>query len=900
MTLYSTNYLIFDLRLQTDCTISGLSLYSPNQLLLLAHTTAPQSPTIIEAGGSSSPPPRPARRHGGISGAARQISASPELRLISLASSEELSADSLMMSRFESLSCNDYHLNVLPATPKLDLSLPSGELGFYGNATEFLAGAGAGLWAAGVTATTIFSSAASVRSFGSGTASTTRPETPRPSFSWSPTLPSLANSLRSIGGISKVIGDPSSASPVGGWADVTGRKIYIASPYDVVFATERGLKDHLGWLLEHEKYQEAWDLVHKSPEIINGEQPGEVLVFDQDSTAPQAYDTDNEDADSVAAMDTDSDDRSTLRKVKPKRGPQLMFTAAEKEKRRIGELWIGKLVGQAHWSEAADVCGKVLGTSSSWEHWVWVFEAAGKVKEITPYVPRERLTPPLPSAIYESILGYWLREDRNMFKQLLLDTWGVNNGLFDYDVVIDLVRHRVKGDEEELEDIRQQRANQYRGWKLTNRGKDKEDDEDARREAQVEQSWRLLQLCLANLYLAMKHPREALACYMRLKAEPEVMRLIKDYHLVDAVKDDIANLLMLKITKVQLASAPMDELKELTGPAVDLLVVEAGHGILGPERVVQQLDNSPEMEDGRVLLFFYLRKLWEVDRQLVEESWADLAIQLWAEYDRPLLMEFLKSSQGYSLEKAAQICETRSYIPELVHLLSKTGQTKRALYLIIDKLNDVAQAIAFAKQQDEKELWDDLISYSMDKPDFVRGLLENVGVSTGGMEVVKLVRGIPGGLKVPGLKGAIQKVLREYAVQWSVAEGVARVLRGEVHYGMDVLKRRSRRGVKFDVGIDQAMPGEFEPMNTQGAICNGCLHPFEFSGMLDLIFFLSISEGNFFSNTLSTLQKKIHCYHSPVDIFSTLNVSSALVLMKTKMRRGYKRQLGSPVNQLRM
>lgn len=829
----SSSFLTFNFRLQTDCIISGLSLYSPNQLLLLAHITAPQGSTSAEAGGSS-PAPQPARRHGGISGAARQIAASPELRIISLTSSEELSADSLMMSRFESLSCNDYHLNVLPATPKLDLSLPHGEQGFYGNATEFLAGAGAGLWAAGVTATTIFSSAASVRSFGSGTASTTRPETPRPSFSWSPTLPSLANSLRSIGGISKVMGDPAGSIPVNGWADMTGRKIYITSPYDVVFATERGLKDHLGWLLEHERYQEAWDLVHKSPETINGEQQDQRFVFDQDNAASQTYDTDNEDTDSVA-VDTDSDDRSTLRKVKPKRGPQLMFTAAEKEKRRIGELWVGKLVGQTHWSEAADVCGKVLGTSGSWEHWVWVFEAAGKVKEITPYVPRELLIPPLPSAIYESILGYWLREDRNLFKQLLLDTWGVNKGLFDCDVVVDLVRHRVKGDEEELEDIRQRRANQYRGWKLPSRGKDKEDDEDVRREAQVEQSWRLLQLCLANLYLAMKHPREALACYMRLKSEPEVMSLITDYHLVDAVKDDIANLLMLKITKEQLASAPMDELKELTGPAVDMLVAEAGHGIVGPERVVQQLDDAPGMEDGRVLLFFYLRKLWEVDRQLVEDSWADLAIQLWAEYDRALLMEFLKSSQGYSLEKAAQICESRSYIPELVHLLSKTGQTKRALYLIIDKLHDVAQAIAFAKQQDEKELWDDLISYSMDKPDFVRGLLENVGVSTGGMEVVKLVRGIPEGLKVPGLKGAIQKVLREYAVQWSVAEGVARVLRGEVHYGMDVLKRRSRRGVKFDVGIEQTMPGQFEAAYSQGAMCNGCQRPFEFNGIFDLI-----------------------------------------------------------------
>jgi len=739
-----------------------------------------------------------------------------------------------MMSRFESLSSNDYHLNILPATPKIDLSLPQGESGgFYGNAGEFLAGAGAGLWAAGVTATTIFSSAASVRSFGSGGGGGTPP---RQGFSWTPTLPSLASSFRSMSSFSKAVGDGSSTGLAGGWADVTGRKIYITSPYDVVFATERGLKDHLGWLLEHEKYAESWELVDKHPEIINGEKSEENLVYDQDSVTHN--DTDNEaDTESIAITDTDSDDKSTIREVKRQRGPQFMFTAAEKEKRRIGELWIGRLVGQNQWTQAAGICDKVLGTSTRWEHWVWVFEAAGKVKEITPYIPRERLTPPIPSAIYESVLAHWLHEDRMFFQRLLLEDWGVDKGLFDLDVVADFVRRRVKGDEEELEDIRQRRRHAYRGWRLSSRGKEKEgDDDDSKKEAQIEEGWRLLQLCLAKLYMAMKHPREALGCYMRLKAEPEVMSLIKEYYLLDTVKDNIANLLMLRITREQLTTTPLDELKQLTAPAVDLLVAEAGHGIVGPERVVQQLDEAPEMEDGgRILLFIYLRRLWEADRQLVEESWADLAVQLWAEYDRPLLMEFLTASQGYSLDKAAQICEARNYIPELVHLLSKTGQNKRALYLIIDRLHDVAHAIMFAKQQDEKDLWDDLISYSMDKPDFVRGLLENVGVSSGGsrggVEVVKLVRGIPEGLKVEGLKGAIQKVLREYAVQWSVAEGVARVLRGEVHGRMDELKKRSRKGVKFEVRIEQAMPGAFEPeTGSKGAVCAGCHHQFVFHG----------------------------------------------------------------------
>ena len=44
------------------------------------------------------------------------------------------------------------------------------------------------------------------------------------------------------------------------------------------------------------------------------------------------------------------------------------------------------------------------------------------------------------------------------------------------------------------------------------------------------------------------------------------------------------------------------------------------------------------------------------------------------------------------------------------------GNTKQALQLITNELGDVNQAIAFCKEHNEHELWEDLISYSIDKP----------------------------------------------------------------------------------------------------------------------------------------------------------------------------------------
>lgn len=132
------------------------------------------------------------------------------------------------------------------------------------------------------------------------------------------------------------------------------------------------------------------------------------------------------------------------------------------------------------------------------------------------------------------------------------------------------------------------------------------------------------------------------------------------------------------------------------------------------------------------------------------------------------------------------------------YILSKTGQTKRALYLIIEKLSDVSFAISFAKEQDDPDLWNDLLEYSMDKPHFIRGLLEEVGTA---IDPIKLVRRIPEGLEIEGLRDGIGRMVREYEIQHSISEGVARVLRGEVAAGMDTLRAGQKRGVKFHVEV---------------------------------------------------------------------------------------------------
>lgn len=753
-------------RLRTDCIISGLSLYTPSLLLVLAYITPDDNDS--EGASSIGTSPKIGIQH-------RKSALQPELRIIDITTKEEISADSLNASRFESLSATDYHLGVLPTARKSTAVAPSrGTL-------EAISG---GLWDATTYPTRMFSSAASIRSQGSSNDLET--STKAASGVSSGQVPYLSNQARSA------------HSAAAG----QGIKIYIHSPYDCVLAVKRDLSDHLSWLDSHGMYQKAWELIDEHPEAVTA--TSDRLSDSSPSTPNKAQ---------ASLLDFFADDNS---QTTPSAG-QAFNSAVEKEKRRIGERWVQQLVKSEDWKTAGEVCGRVLGTSASWEHWVWAFAHANKFEEITPYIPTTQLRPPLPSVVYEVILGHYISHDTLKLRELL-STWP--SELFDIRSVAAAIEGKLKSGE-----IREDSV---------------EDGEQGRH-------WHILLNGLAKLLLDDGRPREALKCYIRLQDADAAMEIIRDHHLLGSVSDDIPGFILLRVSKAQRETAPLSELEEATSEPIELLVSEAQHGIVRPETVITQLQEG----DGLLpYLFFYLRALWKgtgtddqigsIDRVVTEskslvEGFSDTTVEIFAEYDRPLLMDFLKSSHSYTLEKALAISESRNYIPELVYLLSKTGDTKRALFLILDKLRDVSQAISFAKSQDDPDLWNELLEYSMDKPRFIRGLLEEVGTA---INPIALVRRIPKGLEIQGLRDGLSRMIKEYEIQDSISEGVARVLRGEVAMGMDTLRAGQKKGVRFDVNHDnprrtalgQAGDGA-EPKDKAAATprpghCVGCGKPF--------------------------------------------------------------------------
>ena len=125
--------------------------------------------------------------------------------------------------------------------------------------------------------------------------------------------------------------------------------------------------------------------------------------------------------------------------------------------------------------------------------------------------------------------------------------------------------------------------------------------------------------------------------------------------------------------------------------------------------MVQQLQQRP------YYLFLYLDALVQKDSQLVA-SFADLQVKMYAEFATPRLIDFLRASSSYDLEAAYKVCQERDLVPEMVFLLGRMGNNKKALTLIIERLGDVHRAIDFAKEQGDDDLWEDLLKYSETRP----------------------------------------------------------------------------------------------------------------------------------------------------------------------------------------
>ena len=305
---------------------------------------------------------------------------------------------------------------------------------------------------------------------------------------------------------------------------------------------------------------------------------------------------------------------------------------------------------------------------------------------------------------------------------------------------------------------------------------------------------------LGTLYAHEKRYDKGLQIYLKLGHEG-VFDMIYKHHLFDFIQDKLLQL--MEIDHVKSTKMFIECMEKVP-----------------VESVVKQLKKN------RKLLHEYLHGLFLKDPQ-AGQDFHDLQVELYAEFQRPRLLPFLRNSNYYQLERALKACEERDYIDEMVFLLGRMGNNKKALSLIIDKMNDIKKAIDFAKDENDADLWQDLINLSLDKPAFIKELLFNIGTH---VDPIDLIKRIQPGLKIPGLRDALVKILQDYNLQVLLHEGCKTILdRDSVNLMQRQVKAHTRGYSVFEATTCEACHGQLivdDSRNAADLVVFFCQHHF--------------------------------------------------------------------------
>lgn len=346
---------------------------------------------------------------------------------------------------------------------------------------------------------------------------------------------------------------------------------------------------------------------------------------------------------------------------------------------------------------------------SQWSIWADIFIKSKHIDELSDIIPTSpKLN--LPQNIYTRILEYWITKVNESPKFYeLLEIWETD-------------LYNVKSIQSTLETLLENEDGNIK-----------------------------LRRSLADLYVKSYEPIKLVPHLIHLR-DPSIISFLNSHHILTNFIDDIPRILKLMFKENELELLPINELKDKLSDIIDILV-ENRHEIL-PEKIVELMaDNHLDF-----ISFFYLERLAVID-EFLTSNFGNERIRLFAQYDRSLLLPFLTKYSNYDIGKAIQLCEEVDFTEELVYLLGKVGENKKALTLIITELDDPEKAIKFSKHQNDKEAWSILLEYSMTKPKFIKALIECADDQSNSFyDPIDILERMPPNIMIDGLKKSVTKI----------------------------------------------------------------------------------------------------------------------------------------------
>jgi vacuolar protein sorting-associated protein 41 len=207
-------------------------------------------------------------------------------------------------------------------------------------------------------------------------------------------------------------------------------------------------------------------------------------------------------------------------------------------------------------------------------------------------------------------------------------------------------------------------------------------------DAQNKNKNRTLLESIAILYEYQKLYNKSFVIYINL-ADQTVFDFLVKHDLYDCALDNIIALIDLNKDK-----------------AIDLFVKDIEKF---PVKLV-----ANKLASNKHYLHYYLDAMFN-ENPSASRDFHTMQVVLYAEYERSKLLKFLQNSQYIILAQAQKELQERNLIPEIVYILERMGQIKKAFQLVLHAIKDVNQAIDFCKKHNDKDLWEDLINFSLNK-----------------------------------------------------------------------------------------------------------------------------------------------------------------------------------------
>ncbi|RZC77090.1 hypothetical protein C5167_001267 [Papaver somniferum] len=406
----------------------------------------------------------------------------------------------------------------------------------------------------------------------------------------------------------------------------------------------------------------------------------------------------------------------------------------------VGTRYLDHLILERRYADAASLCPKLLrGSSSAWERWVFHFAHLRQLPVLVPFIPTEN--PRLRDTAYEVALVA-LATNPSYHKDLLSTIKSWPSVIYSALPIISAIEPQLNTSS------------------MT----------DALKET------------LAELYRIDGQYEKALGLYADL-LKPELFDFIEKYNLHDAIREKVVELMILDAKR-----------------AVSLLIHHKD--IIPPVEVVPKLLAARKKCDSRYFLHLYLHSVFVTSPDAAKD-FHDMQVELYADYDQKMLLPFLRSSQHYHLEKAYEICVKRDLLREQVYILGRMGNSKKALAVIVNKLEDIEEAVEFVTMQHDDELWEELIKQCLHRPEMVGMLLEH---TVGNLDPLYIVNMVPNGLQIPRLRDRLVKIITDYRTEMSLRHGCNDILKADCVNLLVKYYKEARHAVCLGGGEDEVRP----------------------------------------------------------------------------------------------